>query len=203
MAQLGIAFIYGAPHLWDNAHLSGSRRGSFDRGQDYQVSWITMQLNELFDDDNAVSPVIGVILMVAITVILAAVIATFVLGLGEQVSDTAPSTSFSFDLDEDTDPAVDDDWGETADGDGEGILEVRHSGGPTLDASDISISGSSLNPDAAWGEANDGDASWGPGSTISAGNTVNIAIETSDSIDVVWESNDESAILASYAGPDA
>lgn len=36
-------------------------------------------------DDDAVSPVIGVILMVAITVILAAVIGTFVLDLGSQV----------------------------------------------------------------------------------------------------------------------
>jgi flagellin-like protein len=39
--------------------------------------------------DDAVSPVIGVILMVAITVILAAVIGTFVLGLGEQVEQNA------------------------------------------------------------------------------------------------------------------
>ena len=39
-------------------------------------------------DDSAVSPVIGVILMVAITVILAAVIGTFVLGLGDQVQET-------------------------------------------------------------------------------------------------------------------
>ena len=37
------------------------------------------------DDDEAVSPVIGVILMVAITVILAAVIGTFVLNLGSSV----------------------------------------------------------------------------------------------------------------------
>ena len=46
-----------------------------------------MELKNLFqtDDDRAVSPVIGVILMVAITVILAAVIGTFVLGLGEEV----------------------------------------------------------------------------------------------------------------------
>jgi flagellin-like protein len=36
-------------------------------------------------NDRAVSPVIGVILMVAITVILAAVIGTFVLGLGDSV----------------------------------------------------------------------------------------------------------------------
>ncbi|WP_159368508.1 type IV pilin [Halorubrum distributum] len=45
-------------------------------------------------DDRAVSPVIGVILMVAITVILAAVIGTFVLGLGDQLGDTAPQASF-------------------------------------------------------------------------------------------------------------
>jgi flagellin-like protein len=41
----------------------------------------------------AVSPVIGVILMVAITVILAAVIGAFVLEIGDQ-QETAPSTSF-------------------------------------------------------------------------------------------------------------
>ncbi len=42
--------------------------------------------DKLFNnDDRAVSPVIGVILMVAITVILAAVIGTFVLGLGSNI----------------------------------------------------------------------------------------------------------------------
>jgi flagellin-like protein len=51
-----------------------------------------MELETLFqsEEDRAVSPVIGVILMVAITVILAAVIGTFVLGLGENV-ETNPS----------------------------------------------------------------------------------------------------------------
>lgn len=47
------------------------------------------------DGERGVSPVIGVILMVAITVILAAVIATFVIGLGDQTDDVAPSVSFS------------------------------------------------------------------------------------------------------------
>ena len=42
---------------------------------------------EMPDDDRGVSPVIGVILMVAITVILAAVIASFVLGFGDSVSE--------------------------------------------------------------------------------------------------------------------
>jgi len=41
------------------------------------------------EDERAVSPVIGVILMVAITVILAAVIAAFVLDLGDSVGQEA------------------------------------------------------------------------------------------------------------------
>jgi flagellin-like protein len=44
------------------------------------------KLKATFDaDDRAVSPVIGVILMVAITVVLAAVIGTMVLGMGDNV----------------------------------------------------------------------------------------------------------------------
>ncbi len=50
------------------------------------------------NDDDAVSPVIGVILMVAITVILAAVIGTFVLGLGDEVGET-PQAGVTFDYD--------------------------------------------------------------------------------------------------------
>jgi len=55
-----------------------------------------MEFKQLLDEDRAVSPVIGVILMVAITVILAAVIGTFVLGLGDQVQSTTPQASFGF-----------------------------------------------------------------------------------------------------------
>ena len=44
--------------------------------------------------ERGVSPVIGVILMVAITVILAAVIGSFVLGIGGDV-EAAPQASFS------------------------------------------------------------------------------------------------------------
>lgn len=40
------------------------------------------------ENDNGVSPVIGVILMVAVTVILAAVIAAFVFGMSGQISKT-------------------------------------------------------------------------------------------------------------------
>jgi len=55
--------------------------------------------------DAGVSPVIGVILMVAITVILAAVIGTFVLGLGDQVSQNAQA-GVTFEEDVGTDVEV-------------------------------------------------------------------------------------------------
>lgn len=60
-----------------------------------------MSLQDQFKTENrAVSPVIGVILMVAITVILAAVIGTFVLGLGDSLGDSAPQASFQCDGDD-------------------------------------------------------------------------------------------------------
>jgi flagellin-like protein len=57
---------------------------------------MTRIIDRIEQPDRAVSPVIGVILMVAITVILAAVIGAFVLEIGDQ-QETAPSTSFDSD----------------------------------------------------------------------------------------------------------
>jgi len=53
------------------------------------------------EEERAVSPVIGVILMVAITVILAAVIAAFVLDIGP--GDTDPSATFDTNVDSEGD----------------------------------------------------------------------------------------------------
>ena len=61
-----------------------------------------MNIKNLFntDDGRAVSPVIGVILMVAITVILAAVIGAFVIGIGED-QEVQPTASFDVDFETD------------------------------------------------------------------------------------------------------
>ena len=83
-------------------------------------------------EERAVSPVIGVILMVAITVILAAVIGTFVLGLGDSVGQTAPQASLKA----------------TASTSGDGSFTIQHNGGDAL-ASDqtrivVSIDGTEV-----------------------------------------------------------
>ncbi|WP_302083381.1 type IV pilin N-terminal domain-containing protein [Salinibaculum rarum] len=59
-------------------------------------------LKALFTDDEGVSPVIGVILMVAVTVILAAVIASFVMNMGGSLSESAPQANFDYDYDADS-----------------------------------------------------------------------------------------------------
>jgi len=83
--------------------------------------------NQSNADDRAVSPVIGVILMVAITVILAAVIGTFVLGLGDQLGDTAPQASFSDD-------------NAAASGTSGIDVDITKTGGQDLDPSNIVVS---------------------------------------------------------------
>jgi flagellin-like protein len=158
-----------------------------------------MELRQLYKDDDAVSPVIGVILMVAITVILAAVIATFVLGLGDQVSNTAPQASFGFDWDGEggSDEAAD--------------LTISHDGGDSVQANRMYIRGDPGSPSSGtvstlsktWGDYNSNGIS---GQTqVSAGNRAKVSVGPTAEIDVVWQSGggQDSATLGDWQGPDA
>jgi flagellin-like protein len=78
-----------------------------------------------------VSPVIGVILMVAITVILAAVIWTFVQGLGDSLSNTGPTASYSF-----SDAGKE--FGDTTDLGGNAFV-ISHNQGATTEMGDLRI----------------------------------------------------------------
>ena len=140
-----------------------------------------MQLRKLRTAEDAVSPVIGVILMVAITVILAAVIGTFVLGLGDNLDNRAPQASFSFDYDGDASPKT---------------LTITHDGGAELEKSNIEVKsdGGSATESTAWG------------SEISAGDTaVYTDIDSDETVRVVWESPNggDTATLGKWTGPDA
>jgi len=140
-----------------------------------------MDFKQLFDDDRAVSPVIGVILMVAITVILAAVIGTFVLGLGDQLQATTPQASFGFDTEEDKTKVA-----------------ITHESGDSIEAANLKVSaqtnfgpeGGTLNQNSSmtWVEAggSSGDVSAGDGTTIEAesdfaGDTIRVIFNNPDS----------------------
>jgi flagellin-like protein len=90
-------------------------------------------LRNLRDDENAVSPVIGVILMVAITVILAAVIGTFVLGLGDSLQQAPQSTLNAEDASEGYDNSVG--YGT----DGAAAFTISQDGGDAIQLADTQI----------------------------------------------------------------
>ena len=156
-----------------------------------------MKLKQLFTDDDAVSPVIGVILMVAITVILAAVIATFVLGLGDQVSNTSPQASFSFE------------WS-GASGE-EDTLKITHDGGETIQAQNLYVRGT----EGTAGTADNADLgqSWneysttaGATSEVQAGMSIGVDNIGSDGeVSLVWQSSagESSSTLKEWTGPTA
>ena len=77
-------------------------------------------------DETAVSPVIGVILMVAITVILAAVIAAFGFGFGSNLNQKGPTASIALGNIPDTVGIID--------------MKITHKAGDMLKATDWKIS---------------------------------------------------------------
>lgn len=152
-----------------------------------------MEIKNLLEDDSAVSPVIGVILMVAITVILAAVIATFVLGLGEQISQTTPQASFSSDYEEGV---------HTGDGDNkEGMLTLTHDGGDSIKAQNLYVRGTP-DDDGVWHDQS--GTSIGSTEMVSAGSSVDVDVDADSTVRVVYESSGggQSATLGRWDGPD-
>ena len=188
-----------------------------------------MKLRTILEDNDAVSPVIGVILMVAITVILAAVIGTFVLGLGDQVQSTSPQAQFTFDYTNVTVGAEDTD-----------SVTVTHDGGDSILAGQLnaSVTGADIRSDSTTdSDTNDatdtarsdvrytgnlfgssGDVGAGSTATIDGsspfvwGGSATAYSASSDHLDlsessirIVWtsESGDNSATLGKWDGPEA
>lgn len=143
-----------------------------------------MKLTNLYsdpDDSRAVSPVIGVILMVAITVILAAVIGTFVLGLGDSV-ESAPQASFDFSHDTDT-----------------GDVDIRHRGGDNLDPANVEI-----RIDGSAAESSDygsGSSALSTFDSFGAGDTVTITGASGQTIDIVFIDGDSQNVIGSFDVP--
>ena len=164
-----------------------------------------MEITRLFTDDAAVSPVIGVILMVAVTVILSAVIGAFALGLGT-TQDTAPQSTWETDY---TDGASTD------------ALELTHSSGDPMEPARLSIvvSGATCSAGSLDSPKNLG-SDYSITGSVGAGTSVTVedsrfCTDASANLDLsgatvrlVWEDEDtddqaDSAVLKVWEGPDA
>ncbi|KTG09573.1 hypothetical protein AUR64_16420 [Haloprofundus marisrubri] len=140
-----------------------------------------MNIKNMFNqgENRAVSPVIGVILMVAITVILAAVIGTFVLGLGDQVGNSAPQASFDFSYNDDS-------------------VTITHAGGATVNTSTLSlrVGGDDVSSELKASE---------DGTDISSGEALatGVTVEPGDTVTLVWNNpaGGSTTIIAESTAP--
>jgi flagellin-like protein len=140
----------------------------------------SMRRVHLPSDERSVSSVIAIILLVAVTVILAAVISTFVLGLGEDVSNTSPIADFEFEFDDTTD-----------------TLTIIHAEGDKLDEANLKIVGGDatiIDPDFT----GDGDSD----DSFGAGIRFQYSASPTDTVRVTWNSDDgeRSASLGKWDG---
>lgn len=160
-----------------------------------------MEITRLFTDETAVSPVIGVILMVAITVILSAVIGTFALGLGT-TQDTAPQST----------------WEKRYTSGSSDMLELTQQSGDSMEPDRLNIVVSGANcPSGTLESPKNLGTDYGVTGTVSSGTSVTVDSShfcSSGDIDLkpatvrlVWEDEDtddqaDSATLATWEGPE-
>lgn len=147
-----------------------------------------MNICDLFRDDDAVSSVLGVVLMVAVTIVLAAVIGTFVLGIGEELTDPSPRVVFEYSMDVD-------------DGPGNSSVVVLHSNGDQFDRQNVEIT---IDGDLAYvngrtqGQYSAGGGGWPV--RVTAGDRLEIEdsgsqIESGDMLRIIWNDGEHASII--------
>lgn len=149
--------------------------------------------------NDAVSPVVAVILMVAVTVILAAVIGTFVLDLGEDVS-ANPQAGVSFDQAHSQSVDVNDDNSEDTDlydvsvkvisMENADEVKVEHDGSDTTYYPDTTQTGEATSTATV-------SKSGSPASDVGADMTVS-NLQEGDSVTVIGDLDGKSAVIQSY-----
>ena len=140
-------------------------------------------------DDDAVSPVIGVILMVAVTVVLSAAIGAFVLDIGNAVTEQQPNAVIEFQF-------------EPASGSVDSV-RLRHNGGDELATSSLRVT---VDGAIAW-EAGSPDSDFTTGASdwddgVTSGDELVVQEGANDitddsTVQLVWQEGQRSSIIAS------
>jgi len=141
--------------------------------------------------DDAVSPVIGVVLLFAISITLAAVTAGVVVAGDDALVTTAPQATFDFDYTPGGTAGED-----ITDSGDSGSLTVTHEGGDNVNASAVEFRAS------PGGTATGGDLSWS--GEVTAGDSTTATVDADTTVRVVYVGNGgRSTTMASWDGPAA
>ncbi|MFC7059533.1 type IV pilin [Halovenus salina] len=148
-------------------------------------------------DDTAITPLVGVVLMLAITVTVVAIAIPLVLTQSNAVTDDQPTVDLGYSYTEDVDSGATDVFGLTADNatiDADGQLTIIFESGDTVPADRLSISGVQSS-----GNLTDSD-SFAGGETVTQATEVTVWASRGETVQVRWtaEDDDESALLGTF-----
>ena len=181
----------------------------------YGILRVVMSMNihdKVKNVDRGMSTVVGAILVVGITVVLAAIIGGFVFGIGDDLSNTQPQAQITFDYDSTNDELVIiHDGGETINNQNTGSIELAGDIPSGMQDSFSYTDSASSGTELAGGK-NSGDVILSSESSASNSNGVGnleagssgvADLDGGDTIQLVWVSNDgsQSNQLGSFTVP--
>lgn len=135
------------------------------------------RIRRLFEDDGAVSPVIGTLLMVSITVIIAAVIGTYVIGLGNQFTRTAPQALIGVENSTGTNLTSSTDHSQIT-------ITLKHGGTDTLSADETEFKVDHRGTSITFDQPSPDDAKF------TTADTMTITLDEDDPDTIDWPGND-------------
>lgn len=132
-------------------------------------------------EDRASASTVGIILLVAITIVLGATIGGYVLDFRSSVESGGPDASFQFEYNSIT-----------------GNIEVTHETGDAVNGSQIRFAGAA-NEYTSFGSI----PGWS-GNDVSSGDGVSLSVDEGETLKLIWRSldGDETEVLATYEVPD-
>lgn len=147
-----------------------------------------MRPRNLATDDEAVSSVIAVVLMVALTIVLAASVGVFVLGIGQEATHQGETPTVKYAT-------------EYVNESGNGTLSITVKGGDTVQADNLEVI---IDGETAWEAENDKNgfnatSSWN--GEIRSGDTLTLEaddpgnVTAGDRLMIVWKTGETSTIL--------
>jgi FlaG/FlaF family flagellin (archaellin) len=148
------------------------------------------RIRRLFKDEGAVSPVIGTLLMVSITVIIAAVIGTYVIGLGNQFTRTAPQALIGVENSTGTE------LGTTGASNSEIEITFKHGGTDTLTADDTEIKVAHRGETVTFDNPASKDAKF------TTADTMTVTLDEDGPDTIAWPSDDDLYSKTGFDGAD-
>lgn len=166
------------------------------------ITWFKLARNSsggsfITSNNRGMSPVIAVVLLVAITVTLAAVAVPVIFGSISAFESDTPDAQFSFFYEEDVENLQGDEFGMTTASTADGLVTIKFQRGETIDPANIEVraetSGGNLLTDTS-------DSVYSEDDRLEPGDEFSVVIERGETVRVIWYSpdGDSSATLGTF-----